>query len=153
VIELNDRVVPGRYGKNGWNRPSKSPHWHNDMNVRLTAITLAAVLFTTFVAANATFAQELSGPEKRTAPNIFADSEKSPQSARGSDPAQLKADRVAALRQARALYRSQQRIARLEHNLWMGYEPLRPNWNAVPMTSSRYNYRRTIYVPVHVLAR
>ncbi|NND99644.1 MAG: hypothetical protein HKN47_20190 [Pirellulaceae bacterium] len=57
------------------------------------------------------------------------------------------------LRQARALYRSQQRIARLEHNLWMGYEPLRPNWSAVPMMSSRYSGRRTIYVPVFVRPR
>ena len=57
---------------------------------------------------------------------------------------------AAELRQARALYRSRQRIARLENNLWMGYEPLRPQWNSVPMMSSRYSSRRTIYVPVYV---
>jgi hypothetical protein len=56
---------------------------------------------------------------------------------------------VAELRQARALYRSNQRVARLEYNLWMGYEPLRPNWNSVPMMSSRYTHRR-LYVPVYV---
>jgi hypothetical protein len=56
---------------------------------------------------------------------------------------------TAELRQARALYRAQQRTARLEYNLWMGYEPLRPNWNAVPMMSSRYSNRR-IYVPMYV---
>lgn len=59
---------------------------------------------------------------------------------------------TAELRQARALYRSQQRVARLEHNLWMGYEPLRPNWNALPMMSSRYPNRR-VYVPVFYYGR
>ncbi len=59
---------------------------------------------------------------------------------------------TAELRQARALYRAQQRVARLEYNLWMGYEPLRPNWNAVPMMSSRYTHRR-LYVPVYVHTR
>lgn len=56
------------------------------------------------------------------------------------------------LRQARALHRANQRVARLEYNLWMGYEPLRPNWNAVPMMSSRYTNRR-VYVPVYVYGR
>ena len=58
----------------------------------------------------------------------------------------------AEIRQARALYRSQQRVARLEYNLWMGVEPLRPNWNSVPMMSSRYTSQR-IYVPVYVYGR
>ena len=58
----------------------------------------------------------------------------------------------AEIRQARALYRAQQRTARLEYNLWMGYEPLRPNWNAVPMMSSRYGNRR-VYVPLYVHTR
>ena len=56
---------------------------------------------------------------------------------------------VAELRQARALYRANQRVARLEHNLWMRYEPLRPNWNSVPMMSSRYTNRQ-LYVPVYI---
>ena len=56
---------------------------------------------------------------------------------------------TAELRQARALHRARQRTARLEYNLWMGYEPLRPNWNAVPMMTSRYSNRR-IYVPMYV---
>lgn len=59
---------------------------------------------------------------------------------------------TAELRQARALYRAQQRVARLEYNLWMGREPLRPNWNSVPMMSSRYTSRR-VYVPVYVYTR
>jgi hypothetical protein len=58
----------------------------------------------------------------------------------------------AEIRQARALYRSQQRVARLEHNLWMGVEPLRPNWNSVPMMSSRYTNQR-VYIPVYVYGR
>jgi hypothetical protein len=59
---------------------------------------------------------------------------------------------VSELRQARALYRANQRVARLEHNLWMGYEPLRPKWNAVPMMTSRYAPRK-YYVPVYVHSR
>ena len=59
---------------------------------------------------------------------------------------------TAELRQARALYRAQQRVARLEYNLWMGREPLRPNWNSVPMMSSRYT-RQRVYVPVYLYTR
>lgn len=59
---------------------------------------------------------------------------------------------TAELRQARAMYRSQQREARIQRNLWMGYEPLRPNWNATPMTSSPYT-ARTIYIPVYINRR
>jgi hypothetical protein len=57
------------------------------------------------------------------------------------------------LRQARALYRQRQRIERLERNLWAGYEPLRPNWNSLPMTSSRYPAATTVLVPVYVYPR
>lgn len=60
---------------------------------------------------------------------------------------------VSELRQARAMYRSQQRIQRLERNLWNGYEPLRPNWNSIPMMSSRYPYRNTVVVPIFVYPR
>ena len=56
---------------------------------------------------------------------------------------------AAELRQARALYRANQRMARLEYNLWIGHEPLRPKFNAIPMMSSRYSPRR-IYVPIYV---
>ena len=59
---------------------------------------------------------------------------------------------VAELRQARALYRANQRVSRIEYNLWLGHEPLRPRWNAVPMMSSRYsNYK--YYVPVYYYPR
>jgi hypothetical protein len=53
------------------------------------------------------------------------------------------------IRQDQALYRSRQRMMRHEHNLWMGYEPTRPQWNHLPTMSSRYP-RPTIYVPVYV---
>ena len=56
------------------------------------------------------------------------------------------------LRTARAIYRANQRVARMEYNLWVGHEPLRPRWNAVPMMSSRYS-NRTYYVPVYVYNR
>ncbi len=60
---------------------------------------------------------------------------------------------AAELRQARAQFRSQQRMERLERNLWAGYEPLRPNWNSIPMMSSRYPYRQTVVVPLYVYPR
>jgi hypothetical protein len=56
---------------------------------------------------------------------------------------------VSELRQQRGLYRANQRMARIEYNLWMGYEPLRPQFNSTPMMSSRYPNRR-IYVPIYV---
>lgn len=57
---------------------------------------------------------------------------------------------VERLRQERANYRYNQRIARLEANAWMGYEPLRPSWSSLPMMSSRYPDRQTIIIPVLV---
>ena len=59
---------------------------------------------------------------------------------------------VAELRQQRGLYKANQRMARMEYNLWMGYQPLRPQFNSIPMMSSRYKYRR-IYVPAYTYAR
>lgn len=56
---------------------------------------------------------------------------------------------VSELRQQRGLYKANQRMARMEHNLWMGYQPLRPQFNSVPMMSSKYRYRRVI-VPFFV---
>ncbi|MCG8648248.1 MAG: hypothetical protein MI861_00355 [Pirellulales bacterium] len=67
----------------------------------------------------------------------------SPNVSRGSFPS------AAEIRQARALYRARQRTARLERNLWLGYEPLRPSWNGLPMMSSRYAPPR-IVIPVFV---
>lgn len=60
---------------------------------------------------------------------------------------------VAELRQARAQYRTQQRIERMERNLWAGYEPLRPSWNALPMMSSRYPYQTRVVVPYYIYPR
>ncbi len=54
------------------------------------------------------------------------------------------------LRQERATYRYNQRVARIEANAWIGYEPLRPGWSSLPMMSSRYPARRTVVVPVFV---
>lgn len=56
---------------------------------------------------------------------------------------------VAELRQSRALLKSDQRRARMEHNAWIGHEPLRPNWNAVPSMRSHYERRSLVYVPVY----
>ena len=60
---------------------------------------------------------------------------------------------VMELRQARAMYRSAQRIARMERNLWYGYEPLRPGWTTVHYMQSRYDYQRTVFVPVYYYGR
>ena len=56
------------------------------------------------------------------------------------------------LRIARAQYRDRQRVARMEYNLWIGHEPLRPRFNAIPMMSSRYPTPR-IYIPVYIQPR
>ncbi|MDG2221495.1 MAG: hypothetical protein P8L85_08955 [Rubripirellula sp.] len=71
-----------------------------------------------------------------------------------SSPSQNRPSRmsVAELRQQRGMFRANQRMARIEYNLWMGREPLRPKFNSVPMMSSRYAPRR-IYVPVYVQSR
>ncbi len=54
------------------------------------------------------------------------------------------------LRQQRALFQEQQRLARIEANLWMGYEPLRPSWPARPSTVSGYRSSRVLVVPYFV---
>jgi len=58
-------------------------------------------------------------------------------------------DAVKRLRQQRAAFQFQQRIARIEANAWYGHEPLRPSWSSVPMMSSNYPARRTIVIPVY----
>ena len=55
-------------------------------------------------------------------------------SPRGLRPAMPTA---AELRQARALERRRQRVARMEANAWAGYSPLRPNVDADPYSQSR----------------
>ena len=74
-------------------------------------------------------------------------------SGRSSSDVSTSKPTVMELRQARAMYRSQQRIARMERNLWMGYEPLRPGWTSIPFLQSRYPIQRTIYTPVYYYAR
>ena len=59
---------------------------------------------------------------------------------------------VQELRQERALFRANQRTARIEYNLWIGHDPLRPRWNTIPMMTSRYAPRK-IYIPVYVHGR
>lgn len=66
------------------------------------------------------------------------------------DPKRTASESVMRLRQQRAAYRYHQRVARMEADAWMGYEPLRPSWSSLPMMSSRYPDRRTIIVPVYV---
>jgi hypothetical protein len=80
-------------------------------------------------------------------PDIFFDAPAASQSDR-----RISKEKVAELRQQRALYRANQRMARMEYNLWMGYEPLRPRRSPMPMMNSRYG-PTTIVVPVFVNPR
>jgi hypothetical protein len=80
-------------------------------------------------------------------PEIFFDSPAPSQSDR-----RISKEKVAELRQQRALYRANQRMARMEYNLWMGREPLRPRWSPMPMMNSRYS-PPTIVVPVFINPR
>ena len=107
----------------------------------LIAVTALSCLLT----ADSTLAQDPLAPQAPA--RMFGEVEKPLESRSTGQPS------VQELRQARALYQSQQRIERLERRAWSGHEPLRPVWNAVPMTSSRYPYRNTIYVPVFYYGR
>ena len=80
-------------------------------------------------------------------PEIFFDSPAPSQSDR-----RISKEKVTELRQQRALYRANQRMARMEYNLWMGREPLRPRWSPMPMMNSRYP-TPTIVVPVFINPR
>ena len=80
-------------------------------------------------------------------PEIFFDSPAPSQSDR-----RISKEKVAELRQQRALYRANQRMARMEYNQWMGREPLRPRWSPMPMMNSRYA-PPTIFVPVFINPR
>jgi hypothetical protein len=122
------------------------------MNVRrflILAISIAT-LSGACLLGNAASAQDPFSDDANTTEtaNLFGPSttSSSTSSVRGSRMS------VSELRQARALYRANQRVARLENNLWLGHEPLRPKWNAVPMMTSRYA-PRTIYVPVYIWPR
>lgn len=78
---------------------------------------------------------------------IFFDSPAPSQSDR-----RISKDKVAELRQQRALYQANQRMARMEYNRWLGREPLRPRWSPMPMMNSRYA-PPTIVVPVFINPR
>ena len=80
-------------------------------------------------------------------PEVFFDSPAPSQS-----DMRISKDRVTELRQQRALYRANQRMARMQYNQWMGREPLRPRWSPMPMMNSRYA-PPTILVPVYINPR
>lgn len=136
------------------------------MKIRRLIATACAVAALTYAAAGSAAAQ---GPaadlfQQRAAGEAAADEEPVDRvpmfetpglgSRSGSaSAAQRSAPTAAEIRQARAQFRAQQRMARIEARKWRGYEPLRPHWNAVPMMSSRYAARRVVHVPVYVPAR
>lgn len=88
---------------------------------------------------------ELSVPTVQ--PEIFFDSPAPSQSDR-----RISKDKVTELRQLRALYRANQRRARMEYNQWFGQAPLRPRWSPMPMMNSRYA-PPTVIVPVFINPR
>ncbi len=55
-----------------------------------------------------------------------------------------------AIAPAACVYQEQQRLARLEANAWMGYEPLRPSWPSSPSMTSRYQTNRVVVIPYFV---
>jgi hypothetical protein len=103
------------------------------------------------IAATSVLACTAAGEEKPLAPQtskpglpVFDNSRNEPSSLAN---ARRKQESIAELRQARALLQADQRRARMERNAWLGHEPLRPHWNAVPYSRSRYE-RRAIVVPI-----
>ncbi|MEL6106126.1 MAG: hypothetical protein AAFU85_08820 [Planctomycetota bacterium] len=70
-----------------------------------------------------------------------------------SDRAVSSRPSAAELRQARAQFRARQRMMRMERNLWAGYEPLRPNWNDIPMMTSRFSTSYRTIVPIYLYQR
>ena len=106
----------------------------SNFNCGLLGIAFAAI--TTAILSGSAAAQiplsEISSPETvaekpASEPNAIAiapqlvDAIPSSSDLSGSQPT------AAEMRQARAQYRAQQRMERMERNLWAGYEPLRPN--------------------------
>jgi len=112
----------------------------------LPVLTLVALVAVTAAATGAP-AQDTSQaaePDRRdNRPVLSTSSDRNPSSFRTA----------AEIRQARALYQSRQRIERLERNAWYGYQPLRPSFNAVPMTSAPRRQSRVLYFPVFLYAR
>ena len=118
----------------------------------LIAVTISAVSCG-LVQGDAAIAQDpFADLDKEPIDRLSFTEKDTPSVARSSSDIRTSRMSVAELRQKRALYRANQRMARLENNLWMGYEPLRPKWNSIPMMSSRYTTRR-LYTPVYVFPR
>ena len=122
------------------------------MKVRHTFTIIAAFALISLGGQSVSAQQPNLGDATGDGTSIFGSADQPSTVSKSSDVSRSKMT-AAEIRQARALYRSQQRTARLERNLWMGYEPLRPNWNSIPMMSSRYPPRRVIYVPYYVHSR
>jgi len=114
-------------------------------------LIVASMLASCLAIGNAS-AQDLGPADPIDVSALFAsmDTEPSPSSASDLRDTQRSASEI---RQTRALYQANQRMARLERNRWLGLEPLRPNWSATPMTTSHHTPRNTYFVPVYVYGR
>lgn len=132
--------------------PVASEEVDGDVDSVQPAAETAAETFTEQVIAPAPMT--LSRPEPAVEkPALISDAVGLIDSVPSSSDLSVSKPTVMELRQARAQYRQQQRLERMERNLWSGYEPLRPNWNSIPMMSSRYPDRHTVVVPVYFYAR
>ena len=125
------------------------------MNLRQFLVPLALIITVSggAVLGGQAHAQEVGGPASKPATSRVALFDGA---AEGKHPSQSNVTRSGMtpqeLRTARAIYRANQRVARMEYNLWIGHEPLRPRWNAIPMMSSRYTNPK-FYVPVYIYNR
>ena len=101
---------------------------------------LAVVVLASFGVSSSSLAQEAWVPAiDSNTPLVLTRS--------GSDSEPQAYPSAAELRQQRALFRSQQRLERIERNAWLGHEPLRPSFNAIPMMTSRYLPPQVFYFP------
>ncbi|QDT04173.1 hypothetical protein K227x_25620 [Rubripirellula lacrimiformis] len=122
------------------------------MNIR--QIFASAAISGTLALSQVGFAQDTTRPPSDASNGAIDrmdlfDSLEKPTIVKGRSQSESVAPAMADLRLARAIRRADERSARIERNLWLGVDPLRPQWTAIPMTQSRYAPRR-VYVPVFV---
>ncbi len=109
----------------------------------MTLRTLAFIGLS-FLAGNLVAQDGLGGGDIKQPEKEMIEFVRSQPTSQNRSPLQMSAKE---LRQARALYRSQLRIQRLEYNKSIGYNPLRPHWGSF---TSPPIMRRTIYVPIYI---
>ncbi len=122
------------------------------MKTRITAALAITALATLTIAGNA-WSQQREDWSQPSQDTRSTEESSVVLSRSGSGSESRDATTPASLRQARAMYEAQQRLKRIERNRWMGHEPLRPSFNAVPMMTSRYAPNRVVYIPYYIRTR